>query len=329
MGGAAAAAAGGGCVVRKIFIVTPTNIGGGPEVEHQLAEAINRGGERAFMLYNREASERFSRRYEAPDCYRRYRTSPAVMGDVEPGSIVVLPEAAASMVSWWPGSDIYFWWLSVDIFTLMNPHPQAVITMMRPYVTRNLYQCEYIRRWLEGYGVTADRLADPLRWEYRVALDRPPGRECRMNLLVYSPTKGMERTQRILDELAGRSWAPEVVPITNMLPHQILRLLNHAKVAIDFGHHPGKDRLAREAAACGACVVVNRRGSAANPVDVPLPEEFKINDLTPGFERRAVDKIGELVNDFDRYQPMFDDYRKSIAEDSRAFFDDVAAVFPE
>ena len=48
------------------------------------------------------------------------------------------------------------------------------------------------------------------------------------------------------------------------------------QVYIDFGHHPGQDRLPREAAACGCLVVTGTRGSAGFHADVPLPPALKL-----------------------------------------------------
>jgi hypothetical protein len=113
-----------------------------------------------------------------------------------------------------------------------------------------------------------------------------------------------------------------------MTRKEILGTLGRAKVYIDFGEHPGKDRIPREAAAMGACIIVNRRGSAANSVDIPIPGDFKIDDRRPGFETLAVEKINTLMSDFDRQATRFDAYRQSIAREPAGFAEDVRAVFP-
>lgn len=319
--------------MRKVFIITAGGVvSGGPEVSHQLADAINQDGQRASMIY-----VPFGRQYDVPVPYRRYNAPTAnltALEDVEPNSIVVVPEIMAPAVTLWPKSDIYFWWLSLNYFAHVakgrGREPEAEFEAIQPHVTKHLCQSNYASQFLTSRGVLNDRLGDPLRREYREALTRPPDHRNRRNLLVYNPNpmKDMDRTQKILDELGARGDAPEIVPITQMLPDEVRELLSQAKVYIDFGDHPGKDRLPRESAACGACVLVNRRGSAANDIDVPIPDEFKIDDETPGFEVAVADKILALMNSFDQQQPRFDNYRKRIAQDSAVWFDDVAALFP-
>lgn len=311
--------------MRKVYIVTSGDmITGGPEVSHQLADALNQDVERAFMVY-------FPARFDVPAPYRNYRVRPVAAETIEPDSIVVLPEPCAQMVTCWPRSDIYFWWLSVDGAAIAanirgSDLDEELRTLLQRHVTKHLYASEYARSYLADRGVAAHRLFDPQRLEYRQALAQPLTQE-RPNLLVYNPKKGGEaRTRQILDMLDGRI---EAIPITNMLPDKVQDLLTQAKVCIDFGDHPGKDRLPREAAACGACVLVNQRGSAANALDVPIPDEFKIDDTRPGFEHVVADKVRALMDDFPRQQARFNDYRNQIAQDSADFFEDVAAIFPQ
>ena len=47
-----------------------------------------------------------------------------------------------------------------------------------------------------------------------------------------------------------------------MTPEQVVDLMSESKVYIDFGNHPGKDRIPREAVINGCCVITGVRGSA-------------------------------------------------------------------
>ena len=61
-----------------------------------------------------------------------------------------------------------------------------------------------------------------------------------------------------------------------MTEREVEDCLSQAKVYIDFGGHPGKDRIPREAALCGCCVVTGRRGAAGNDVEVPINQSYKL-----------------------------------------------------
>jgi hypothetical protein len=172
------------------------------------------------------------------------------------------------------------------------------------------------------------KLSDYLADEYVQAIGRPSRRQ-RDNLLVYNPAKGRRQTQLILRALAHSSGPrTQMIPLVGMTREQVRDVLGRAKVYIDFGGHPGKDRIPREAAAMGACVIVNRRGSAGNSVDIPIPNEFKIDDRRRGFEMLVVERIKTLMTDFDRHTRSFDAYRQAIAREPASFAEDVRTLFP-
>lgn len=321
----------------KVFIVVPGNtVTGGPELCHQLADTLNQTGKRAFILYYP-----FNDQFETPTRYRRYNTYTASRDDVEPGSIVVMPEVYGSLVGDFPDCVVYFWWLSVGNYfkivapTNLDTAPSANVKRrelqeIRRHAARHLYQSDYARTFLESMSMgPTHRLSDQLGDGYLEAIAAPPGWP-RQDLVVYNPAKGLYRTRPILGALE-KQFGPKlrVLPLAGMNPYQLRNILGRAKVYMDFGGHPGKDRLPREAAAYGCCVVTNRRGAAGNSVDVPIPDDCKIDDKKPGFERRAARKIMALVTDYDRQAPRFDPYRKVIAAEPAAFAADVAAVFPQ
>ena len=78
---------------------------------------------------------------------------------------------------------------------------------------------------------------------------------------------------------------------------------------IDFGPHPGMDRLPREAALAGCVVITNREGAAGFNEDVPLPSEFKFQSFT-------VDKIYAMLKDccnkHGEYVTKMESYKKWI-----------------
>lgn len=336
--------------MKKIFIVVPSNVvTGGVELCHQFVDVLNRDSKRAFIIYT--PFHRYwetprwpppgDRPAETPEPYQRYNVHAARLQDVEPGSIVVLPEVFAALIKRFPKAEVYFWWMSVDNFFASAGHTlmgrllgaQGVAKMqlrlLQRHVTRHMYQSDYARMFLESVSLEpTTRLSDCLANEYVQAIASPPGSP-REDILVYNPAKGLQRTKLILRALneSGRP-IPNVVPLKGMSPDQVRSLLGRAKVYIDFGNHPGKDRIPREAAALGACILVNQRGSAANSVDMPIPEEFKIDDRIPGFERLAANKIHILMDEFERQQTRFNPYRQSIAQEPASFLDDVHAIFP-
>ena len=116
---------------------------------------------------------------------------------------------------------------------------------------------------------------------------------------------------------------PVPVPKLNTrLP--LIELLLSAKLYIDFGNHPGKDRIPREAAALGCIIMTNRRGSALNDVDVPINPDLKIDDTSNVFAAHAAERIEDVMVNYLKYHEELASYRKAIIEEKSVFFESVA-----
>lgn len=115
-------------------------------------------------------------------------------------------------------------------------------------------------------------------------------------------------------------------PIENMTPPQVQELLAVAKVYIDFGNHPGKDRIPREAAVSGCVVLVGKRGAAINDVDINIPAEFKF-DMAGSTPRDVIDKIREVFDNFQAAHEKQAAYRALIHDDKNRFVNEVVEAF--
>ena len=115
-------------------------------------------------------------------------------------------------------------------------------------------------------------------------------------------------------------------PIENMTPAQVQELLASAKVYIDFGNHPGKDRIPREAAVSGCVVLVGKRGAAINDVDINIPAEFKF-DMAGSTPRDVINKIREVFDNFQAAHEKQAAYRARIHDDKNRFVNEVVEAF--
>jgi len=100
-----------------------------------------------------------------------------------------------------------------------------------------------------------------------------------------------------------------------------------AKAYIDFGHHPGKDRLPREAALHGTCVITGLYGSAGNTVDIPILDRYKLDPESIHFFSQFQLLITDIFQNFDACQKQFEDYRTIIAAEPLLFTKQVHAAF--
>ena len=256
---------------RKVFVMAPANlVTGGPEALHQLVDAVRRCGGEAYISYYPRGV-----RAEIPQDYRCYDV---VQADVEdaPGNLVVFPETQPLMGRTFVRAATAMWWLSVDHFLQHPERPDW--EEVRRHV--NFAQSHYAADLLARYGVESIPLTDYLNDDFRA-----PWWAWRRNAIAYNVKSApeIERLKSISPELAGLTW----IELADMSRAEVRKALCKVKVYADFGSHPGRDRMPREAALCGACVLTNRRGSANFAEDVPLPTLYKLDQDDPAFAQNV------------------------------------------
>lgn len=97
-------------------------------------------------------------------------------------------------------------------------------------------------------------------------------------------------------------------------------------VYIDFGHHPGKDRIPREAAMRKCVVIASTFGSCGNNVDVPLLSEFKIDAVDSNIQAIS-DKIRFVFENYESQLHKQDFYRQTILNEHALFQNQVKTTF--
>ena len=278
----------------KIYVKTPQCYAtGGVELLHQLVHEINAQGGAATIWYQDAKEDN-----PTPDEYAIYGNPYYTGSTVPQNSVVVLPEIWANITSWFRHPVIY--WESVDNYV-------SRFENLKPYAECHLSQSEYATQFLKSQGIDSifvtDYLNDAFLEEYEET-EREP-------IVLYNPAKGYEYTQQIMDE--------RFVPIEGMTREEIIRLMRRSMVYIDLGNHPGKDRIPREAAMCGLCVITGRNGSAL--YDINIPEKYKIERTDT---QRIKDTVQHCLDTFP--QSDFDNYRKSIGQEKKRFREGVHEV---
>lgn len=302
----------------------PAQATGGPELLHQFAARIRACGNEAMMYYpGRTPVDPVVPRYREYGVNFTRTLKQATSDDV-----LVVPETMTGELFTRPDMRRCLWWLSVDNFLAATTATKRKAKIRRflgldPVYRfgmtgiHHLAQSHYAIDFLRSHGVTnVQYLSDYLNPAFMQAATASS--RIRADRVLYNPKKGIDFTRKLM------AAAPDIdfVPIENMTPAQIAELLQSSKVYIDFGHHPGKDRMPREAAICGCCIITGRDGAAGFAEDLPIPAEFRI-------ERRD-ERIGEIIarirlciNDHDVQASRFAGYREFILAEPARFGEQV------
>jgi hypothetical protein len=138
------------------------------------------------------------------------------------------------------------------------------------------------------------------------------------NIVCYNPVKGAEITNQII----SLNNDIQFVPIVNMGENQIIDLLKRSKIYIDFGHHPGRDRIPRESAILGNCILTNLKGSAGFYNDIPINNQYKIEFIESigGVIRNCFENFQTVINDFSLYRSSIRNQREQLHNLAKQYF---------
>ena len=177
----------------------------------------------------------------------------------------------------------------------------------------HLIQSEYAADFLRKKGINEDKLvwlSDYISDTYLSIQSSP---ENKKNAILYNPQKGYENIEPLIEKIKYAEW----IPLKNLSEAEMIEKMKAAKIYIDFGKHPGKDRIPRETAICGCCVITNKCGSAAFEGDVPIGEEYKFEN------QKDIDAIEKMIRSiFDEYlkhYEKFEPYRDFIRQEKEYF----------
>ncbi len=323
----------------KIYVLCPGNFhSGGLEVGHQLCSKLLNFGLDACMLYTAPDTG-FNPEDPVDDFYKKYHL-PYVVGNWEdkPHNIFIINEGSPHLFYWFKNARKIFWWLSVDnyfgrlnminSYNLQNFATQPVLKYFYfndiDATTEHWVQSEYARQFVKRNGIPGTKtfmVADYLNHVFltdavKIDLSR------KKNFVAFNPKKGFQVTQKLIELAPDIEWKP----IQNMTPEQVRQLLIDSKIYIDFGNHPGKDRIPREAAMSGCVVITGKRGAAANEIDINIPAEFKFDESEEVLPK-VIEKIRSTFENFNSEYEKQKGYRETIADDQNRFEREIAAAF--
>lgn len=319
---------------RRYVILCPRKTEtGGPEALHQLGAALLAAGQAAAMHY---VPARASN--SCPPRYQHYGVPVVHRLADDPDTVVVIPEIMTDRLWRLHRAQRLVWWLSVDFYRhrpkkwtkRLKLFLRELLPSRRPYTFQPLprlqhaHHGEYVRRFLVKQGIEQPLpLCEYLSPAFQLAEAEVPS-GLRGNVCLYNPRKGLAFTQRIIEACAGSGI--EFLPLAGYDEPALRDLFSRSKLYIDFGEHPGRDRMPREAAACGCIVFTGQRGSAGNPVDVPLPPLYKLDDQQTESLPLLRQRMLQVCQDYETHRAALAPYRAWIRGLPSMFAADVAGV---
>jgi hypothetical protein len=313
-----------------IYISCPSSAyTGGPLALHQLAYKLSMQNQNVYMLYYPKVKS------PVHPNFKKFNLKYTFKMEDDKKNILVIPETKTEVIFKYNNVKIVIWWLSVDNYlkNLGRYKPDSfkgaiklIFEIIYNFIGNkkfsvnkkshrnkeilHLAQSKYAFDFLVNFGLSPKNLHCYLLPEFK-AKHKGVKKE---NVILYNPTKGKKITQKLI------SFCPEFhfLPLTNMTPDEVKDKLLSAKIYIDFGNHPGRDRFPREAVSLGCCIITGTKGAAKNDFDVCIPREYKFNN--PIVEKTKIKVLlHDILENFEDHTSNFSDYRKIIEKEEAVF----------
>lgn len=324
------------------YILCPANyVTGGTELLHQLCDSLNNIGLDCKIVYSIEGSR-------TPIPFSKYNVKIASSITDHFKSVAIIPEIFLSKIQDYKHCKIICWWLSVDNFfysgnsTIFDSFKWNKNYALRLFIKRltsknnirrpislkkirqrriyHLFQSEYAHQFLIknkfDYRLP---LSDYLNDEYLHPNTLNINKE---NIILYNPKKSLPIINTLIKKVNYYKW----IPLENLSIKELINLYAKSKLYVDFGNHPGKDRIPREAVVNNCCLLTSKNGSANFYEDIPIPEYYKINlNKTP--IKMIISKIEDIINNYDEKIIDFKFYLYDIKHEKSEFKVQVNKVF--
>lgn len=314
----------------KIFIgCLALNHTGGLTLAHQLCFELRGIGYDAYMYYY--FSLRQKRQYPVNEHYEKYHLPYVEKLEDERGNVIVAPETNVELLRHVKHATKVIWWMSVDNYyltqhtfkgTLINLFGLRRFKIEQPdiyHLAQSYYAIDFLRHRVDESHIMY--LSDYLDDEFIEAVQSHAIKQ-RTDQVLYNPSKGYVFTQKIMHAASDLQW----YPLQGLTPLQMREVMERAKVYIDFGHHPGKDRIPRETAISGCCVLTGLRGAARFHQDVPIPQKYKFEDSENSIPA-IISMIRSCLSDYEGNIKDFEEYREMIRQEHSRFSKDVRDIF--
>lgn len=335
--------------INIIYVFCPSHIQtGGVELLHQLVDYLRRHQKESYIYYYDSPMA------TVPDVYSKYNIATTSVIEDKPQNVIVLPETIFHLSNNYHQVQTVLWWLSIDNYyrkEKKNIPLSELFAFSAAYGLKqcwhrfvklfrfqwafkcsfsinqviqkgyiNAYQSEYAKQHLQARGVSnLYPLKDYINTDFvseTVVTGRKP-------TILYNPKKGIGFTRRLIKA------APDLnfIPLQNLSRSELQTLFQTSMIYIDFGNHPGMDRLPREAALNGCCIITGRRGAAANDIDIPIDaHKYKLDESKETVET-IVNRIREVIATYSLCIDDFKAYRQRITEEQDEFYKQIDNLF--
>lgn len=314
-------------------------VSGGPEALCQLFQELQNAGFKTHMFWVAADYSNIKIRYDfnvktwyickqdftqGPTVYKqKYNTKTLDLDlPLDTSTLIIIPEIWGNLIPILKNAQIGFYWLSIDNFYYIgseNYRLQLFEKKSDPYNCIHLSDAPWISKKLLDWGLTSHLLEAPISSHY---FSTPQTKNKFEKSIAYNPAKGAQLAASFISKYQKYQY----IPLKGLDESGIINALDQAKIYIDFGHFPGKDRIPREALMRNCIIFIHNAGCATDYESFPLDNFFRFND--EDIKNGDLDnKIEYALLHPEEIQTMQKHMKDSIYQSSQIFKTQIKNIF--
>jgi len=323
------------------YIICPANFAsGGPEDLHQLAAELRNNGYNVFMHYLEYKKKKFPSPVHKE--YDHFRLPYAEKIKNHPQNVLIYPETYC-LYLWdkrYSKAQKVVWWLSVTNFFLTLKKRQDYLERKNKNFFKRLYKNQTVPT-LENVKETDvlhvahsyfsldflkqnnfNILGQVQDYMDDMFYENEEIRSIKQDIVIYNGVKNGEFLEKIKLKSTNLVW----LEMKNMTLIEIAECMKKAKVYVDFGYHPGKEKMPREACLLDCCLIIGKEGSAKFKEDMPIKDEYHFEKKDENIPQ-IINVIRDCLLNYNTKINDFSDYKNVLLKEKETFSSDVRKVF--
>ncbi len=345
----------------KIYVMAPSNtFTGGPELLHQVAFSLKKIFKiEVNMFYLPNLDRNF-----VHNNFKKYNLKHSKFVEDDPKNILIIPEyylflkyslkyKKIKKVLWWLSIDNYFGYkFKYDfnkfvrslikipfniinlfnkitnyyfgmiayhdylkiIYKFINLNNQKELKQIDFHLAQSIYAFNYLKKFFFNLRYLSDFQRSEILKNNKINLKN------KKNYICYS-NKSNDFIKKI-----EKFTKVKMIKLSGFNNSQLINIYKKTKIYLDFGYHPGKDRMPREAAIFNNCIITNKRGSAKNKYDIPINEKYKFEENYSSLSKIKT-QILKIFKDYKNELKNFEPYKKKIINEKNSFIKDLKNIF--
>lgn len=284
-----------------ILVTCPANCAtGGPEAIHQLVSNLSKidGVTARIWYWDAIATNPQPNEYASYGCEYVTEKPKGFNG------VLIVPEIWANKVMAYTECVRCIWWLGIDAYAAWTPENELGAFLSDPdifHIAQSDYAMDFLRKLKVRHLY---KITDTVNAEFYEPFEETD----REDVVLYNPAKATQFMWNIMDACRGVKFKP----IQDMTRAEVIDAMRHAKLFVDFGEFPGRERMPREAVLCGCCLVTSKLGAADFYDDFAHTYKY---DSKPSHVWAIAHKIRYVLAHYDECHSSFSRFYQDLLAD--------------